>query len=238
MDERQRSFDSHSTTNPFFQKVLALESCISIRRLPICRACRSGGSFIRCPISRIGCPPRVVASPIPVVSTRPDLVGCPRRTTATRVVRCPNSCVTRTNTFVLMDHGWMELGLTRSIQKSYGGYISIVKDDQYKLELVGPDCLPLLNSVHTQVEAEAVAATDSGSGGGGGAGPSVGQGRGGAVPARAAACAGCGSLPAAGHSHKLCKGCRALRYCGLGCQKRHWPQHKHACKAAVAAGSG
>jgi hypothetical protein len=31
---------------------------------------------------------------------------------------------------------------------------------------------------------------------------------------QSAACAGCGSLPAVRQSHKLCKGCWALRYCG------------------------
>jgi hypothetical protein len=56
-----------------------------------------------------------------------------------------------------------------------------------------------------------------------------------AMATRAAACAGCGSLPAGGRSHKLCKGCRALRYCGPDCQKRHWPQHKRACQVATAA---
>jgi hypothetical protein len=84
-------------------------------------------------------------------------------------------------------------------------------------------------------EAHAAAAAGEASMSSGSAGAaSAGQGRGGGGGA-AAACAACGSLPAAGHKHLLCKGCRAVRYCGPDCQKRHWPQHKGACQAAAAA---
>ena len=29
---------------------------------------------------------------------------------------------------------------------------------------------------------------------------------------------------------KLCSGCRAVRYCGPGCQKADWPAHRAACR--------
>jgi hypothetical protein len=33
----------------------------------------------------------------------------------------------------------------------------------------------------------------------------------------------------------LCAGCRTARYCGLGCQRSAWQQHKPVCKALAAA---
>lgn len=47
----------------------------------------------------------------------------------------------------------------------------------------------------------------------------------------AAAMPNCGScgLHAAQHA---CSRCRAVRYCGAACQRKHWPVHKEGCKAA------
>jgi hypothetical protein len=49
-----------------------------------------------------------------------------------------------------------------------------------------------------------------------------------------AACAKCGALPPAGQRHRLCAGCKKLRYCSPECQKAHWHEHKPACLAAKA----
>lgn len=45
------------------------------------------------------------------------------------------------------------------------------------------------------------------------------------------ACAACGGRPP-GPDTKLqaCSRCRAVVYCGVGCQKAHWPVHKGQCK--------
>lgn len=29
---------------------------------------------------------------------------------------------------------------------------------------------------------------------------------------------------------KVCRGCEQVGYCGLQCQKRHWQEHKQACR--------
>jgi hypothetical protein len=34
----------------------------------------------------------------------------------------------------------------------------------------------------------------------------------------------------------ICSGCKVARYCGKGCQKAHWKQHKPVCKMLGAAG--
>jgi hypothetical protein len=52
---------------------------------------------------------------------------------------------------------------------------------------------------------------------------------------------GCSNLAAAGElatvSGKscICGGCQVARYCGRGCQKAHWKQHKPVCKMLQAA---
>jgi hypothetical protein len=58
-----------------------------------------------------------------------------------------------------------------------------------------------------------------------------------AAPPAPAACSGCGAVKAAGSSGvrlRLCRGCRQVRYCGEECMRRHWPEHRCACKAAQA----
>jgi TPR repeat protein len=46
--------------------------------------------------------------------------------------------------------------------------------------------------------------------------------------------AGCGAALDAGTLSGLCGGCRSVRYCPTGCQRAAWPEHRAACKAAVA----
>ena len=45
-------------------------------------------------------------------------------------------------------------------------------------------------------------------------------------------CTGCG---AAGDGLKKCSGCKEAVYCSATCQKKHWAEHKAACKRAQAA---
>ncbi|KAI8472636.1 MAG: hypothetical protein J3K34DRAFT_413741, partial [Monoraphidium minutum] len=52
----------------------------------------------------------------------------------------------------------------------------------------------------------------------------------------------CGAAAAAGAAAegaakplRACKGCYSVAYCGTACQKRHWPEHRGACKQAAAA---
>jgi tetratricopeptide (TPR) repeat protein len=40
----------------------------------------------------------------------------------------------------------------------------------------------------------------------------------------------CGACSKTGKSLSVCGGCEKERYCGLECQKRHWPIHKKACR--------
>ena len=47
-------------------------------------------------------------------------------------------------------------------------------------------------------------------------------------------CASCGAEPAPGHKLSQCSGCKAVRYCGPQCQRRHWGQHKAVCKQLAA----
>jgi hypothetical protein len=47
--------------------------------------------------------------------------------------------------------------------------------------------------------------------------------------------AACGAALDAGSLSGLCAGCRAVRYCDSDCQLAAWPEHRAACKAAVAA---
>eukprot|EP01006_Ploeotia_vitrea_P016996 TRINITY_DN47961_c0_g1_i1.p1 TRINITY_DN47961_c0_g1~~TRINITY_DN47961_c0_g1_i1.p1 ORF type:complete len:335 (-),score=-7.65 TRINITY_DN47961_c0_g1_i1:51-1034(-) len=41
----------------------------------------------------------------------------------------------------------------------------------------------------------------------------------------------CGLCGVVSRNHLLCGGCRAIRYCGVDCQNKHWKEHKKACKA-------
>lgn len=40
----------------------------------------------------------------------------------------------------------------------------------------------------------------------------------------------CGQCKKNASTLPLCKGCRGVRYCGLVCQAKHWPNHKAECK--------
>lgn len=44
-------------------------------------------------------------------------------------------------------------------------------------------------------------------------------------------CASCGKT---GCILKICTSCRAVKYCGIACQKAHWKTHKSNCKRSVA----
>jgi hypothetical protein len=48
---------------------------------------------------------------------------------------------------------------------------------------------------------------------------------------QAACCAACGAASAAdGKALKMCSVCRGVSYCSGACQKRHWGEHKGACR--------
>ncbi|KAF7857921.1 hypothetical protein EAF04_009278 [Stromatinia cepivora] len=47
------------------------------------------------------------------------------------------------------------------------------------------------------------------------------------------ACKRCGDVPCVGIEHKLCSRCKGVRYCGEGCQKADWKNHKKVCKAPL-----
>ena len=58
-----------------------------------------------------------------------------------------------------------------------------------------------------------------------------------ALATRHCARLGCTSATAYGlpePSHKVCTGCRVVRYCGAACQKKDWSAHKAACAALAA----
>mmetsp|Transcript_11826 Transcript_11826/g.27762 ORF Transcript_11826/g.27762 Transcript_11826/m.27762 type:complete len:306 (+) Transcript_11826:123-1040(+) len=45
------------------------------------------------------------------------------------------------------------------------------------------------------------------------------------------ACANCGKQESSDAVRlKICKACRSVKYCSVGCQRAHWKQHKAACK--------
>ena len=46
-----------------------------------------------------------------------------------------------------------------------------------------------------------------------------------------AACDACARLPSVGQpTFKVCARCKSRRYCGVACQRAHWPTHKKECK--------
>ena len=47
-------------------------------------------------------------------------------------------------------------------------------------------------------------------------------------------CASCGIAEIDEIKLKTCAACKSLRYCSVECQKKHWPQHKRACKKRMA----
>jgi hypothetical protein len=48
-----------------------------------------------------------------------------------------------------------------------------------------------------------------------------------------AACTVCSSRGSKQHKLWLCRGCMAVRYCGVDCQRAHWPEHWRECAAGV-----
>lgn len=54
-----------------------------------------------------------------------------------------------------------------------------------------------------------------------------------ALPRVARACGACGAQR--GAALKLCQACKQAHYCDATCQRRHWKQHRAACRAAAAA---
>jgi TPR repeat protein len=52
--------------------------------------------------------------------------------------------------------------------------------------------------------------------------------------ATANCCAECGKVEGDDVSLKTCKACKAVKYCGAACQKKHWSTHKIECKLRVA----
>jgi hypothetical protein len=53
------------------------------------------------------------------------------------------------------------------------------------------------------------------------------------LPRPPRACDACGCTPTS--ALKRCAACRRVRYCGVTCQRAHWPQHRQSCKALAAA---
>jgi hypothetical protein len=49
-----------------------------------------------------------------------------------------------------------------------------------------------------------------------------------------AVCAVCSRRGSRQHKLRLCGCCRAVHYCGAGCQQAHWPEHYKECAAAGA----
>jgi TPR repeat protein len=47
-------------------------------------------------------------------------------------------------------------------------------------------------------------------------------------------CAECGKEEDGDLSLKTCKSCKAVKYCGAACQRKHWPKHKNECKQRAA----
>ena len=47
-------------------------------------------------------------------------------------------------------------------------------------------------------------------------------------------CASCGIAEIDEIKLKTCTACKFVRYCSVECQKKHWPQHKRACKKRMA----
>ena len=47
-------------------------------------------------------------------------------------------------------------------------------------------------------------------------------------------CASCGIAEIDEIKLKTCTDCKLVRYCSVECQKKHWPQHKRACKKLMA----
>ena len=47
-------------------------------------------------------------------------------------------------------------------------------------------------------------------------------------------CASCGTAGSDDIKLKRCNACYLVRYCGVKCQKDHWPKHKRECKKRVA----
>jgi hypothetical protein len=48
----------------------------------------------------------------------------------------------------------------------------------------------------------------------------------------------CGACGKAAKKLSVCSGCEKTQYCGLACQKKHWPVHKRACGQKYASGHG
>lgn len=45
----------------------------------------------------------------------------------------------------------------------------------------------------------------------------------------------CAQCQAVSPGLKQCNGCHIIRYCGVACQKKHWPSHRERCKSAAEA---
>jgi hypothetical protein len=56
---------------------------------------------------------------------------------------------------------------------------------------------------------------------------------GGPVPPTPAVCVVCSSRGSRQKKLQLCGGCRAVHYCGAGCQRAHWPEHRRVCSGGA-----